>query len=217
MAKPESKFVVSAENRASKVLHEVAKDLDGLGSASKVAGSMLAGIGAGIAGAAAAAFSLRGISEEFKRITGLQDSFGKLAQQTGVSVQALTELDRVGLTDLADRRPHQLSGGQAQRVTIARALACRPDVLLLDEPLSALDVVGRGEVRDVLHRALDDFAGVAVIVTHDLTDALSLADTVVALEDGRLTQTATPDEMLAAPATAFVSAFTAAGRESGGR
>jgi hypothetical protein len=93
MVSPKTEFIVSAENRASKVLREVAKDFQDLGGASKAASSMLMSFGAGIAGAAAAAFSLRGVATEFTRLVGLQDSFGKLAQQTGVTVESLTELD----------------------------------------------------------------------------------------------------------------------------
>lgn len=92
VAKPETKFLISAENRASPTLQKVAKDFDSLGAAAKSAGSVMTGF-AGLAGVAAAAFSLRGVSQEIKRIADLQDSFGKLAQQTGVTVEALTELD----------------------------------------------------------------------------------------------------------------------------
>lgn len=108
MANPKTEFIVSAENRASKVLREVAKDFEGMGDASKSASSMLMGFGSAFVGLAGAAFSLRGVANEFQRIVGLQDSFGKLAQQTGVSVQALTELDYAA--SLSDVSTDELGG-----------------------------------------------------------------------------------------------------------
>ena len=99
-------------------------------------------------------------------------------------VQATEWLTRVGMADHADRRPAQLSGGQAQRVALARALAPTPRLLLLDEPLAALDVGTRGEVRRELRRHLDSFDGMRVLVTHDPVDAYALAHHVVVVEDG---------------------------------
>lgn len=113
-------------------------------------------------------------------------------------------LDRFGLTDLADRAAGALSGGQAQRVALARALAADPDVLLLDEPMAALDVEVRADVRVDLARHLSGFGGATVLVTHSTADVAALADTVVVLEDGRVTQTGTLDELRAAPATSYV-------------
>jgi molybdate transport system permease protein len=97
-------------------------------------------------------------------------------------------LDRLGVGALAARRPAQLSGGQAQKVAVARALARRPRLLLLDEPLSALDVSARGDVRRTLREHLRDFDGVTVLVTHDVVDAATLAGRLVAVDLGRVVQ-----------------------------
>ena len=114
-------------------------------------------------------------------------------------------LARLDLGGLAGRRPGQLSGGQAQRVALARALARDPELLLLDEPLSALDAETRDRVREVLRAQLAAFAGPTVLVTHDLVDALTLADRVVVLEDGAVVQDASPAGLVAAPATRYVA------------
>jgi molybdate transport system ATP-binding protein len=117
-------------------------------------------------------------------------------------------LARVGLADHAASRPRALSGGQAQRVALARALAIEPRVLLLDEPLAALDVQARVQVRDELARHLATFPGARLLVTHDLTDA-ALADRVVVVEAGRVTQVGTADDLRAAPATPYVKDLVA--------
>ncbi|MCP2334162.1 ABC transporter ATP-binding protein [Actinoalloteichus caeruleus] len=114
-------------------------------------------------------------------------------------------LDRVGLGDLAGRRPRRLSGGQAQRVALARALATEPRLLLLDEPLAALDAGTRMRIRTELRRHLDDFGGVAVLVTHDPLDAMVLADQVVVLEEGRVVQCGAPREIATRPASRYVA------------
>jgi molybdate transport system ATP-binding protein len=116
-------------------------------------------------------------------------------------------LDDLGLGDLADRRPGRLSGGQAQRVALARALASEPQVLLLDEPLAALDVATRSDLRRWLRTHLDTFAGPRIVVTHDPTDAVLLADRIVVVEDGRVTQSGTPEEIRRRPASRFVAAL----------
>lgn len=100
--------------------------------------------------------------------------------------EAVIWLKQFGLTALADRRPHQLSGGQAQRVALTRALAARPATLLLDEPLAALDPDGRATVRDTLAEHLRAFAGPVLLVSHEPDDARALADRVVRLEHGRV-------------------------------
>lgn len=120
---------------------------------------------------------------------------------------ALTVLQRSGLSELAGRKPRQLSGGQAQRVALARALASGPDLILLDEPLAALDAATRLHVRTDLKRTLNAFEGVAILVSHDIADVLSLVDEVAVLEAGQIVQRASPAELLAAPATDFVAAF----------
>jgi molybdate transport system permease protein len=108
-------------------------------------------------------------------------------------------LHQLGVGDLADRRPRQLSGGQAQRVALARALARHPRVLLLDEPLAALDARARSDVRRALRQHLTEFDGVTLLVTHDPVDAMAVADRVIALEDGAVVQDAKPAELARAP------------------
>ena len=114
-------------------------------------------------------------------------------------------LERLGIADLAGRRPRELSGGQAQRVAIARALATEPDVLLLDEPFSGLDVSVQMALRIELGRHLGDFPGVALLVTHDAIDALTLADRVLVLDDGAVAQVGPPAEVAAEPRTPHVA------------
>lgn len=114
-------------------------------------------------------------------------------------------LSRLGLTDLADRKPAQLSGGQAQRVALARALAGQPRLLLLDEPLSALDAGTRLDVQAELKRHLAEFAGPSLLVTHDPLEALVLADRLLVFEQGRIVQEGTPAEVARQPATEYVA------------
>jgi molybdate transport system ATP-binding protein len=114
-------------------------------------------------------------------------------------------LGRLGLADLADRKPDQLSGGQAQRVALARALAGQPELLLLDEPLSALDAGTRLDVQAELKRHLADFTGPCLLVTHDPLEALVLADHLIVLEGGRIVQEGTPARIARQPATAYVA------------
>ncbi|MEV6980406.1 ABC transporter ATP-binding protein [Sphaerisporangium sp. NPDC051017] len=114
-------------------------------------------------------------------------------------------LERVGLSAHASSRPRSLSGGQAQRVALARALAVRPRLLLLDEPLAALDAHTRLEIRSQLRRHLDDFDGAAVLVTHDPLDAMVLADRLVVVEDGAIVQSGTPAEVARRPRTDYVA------------
>jgi len=116
-------------------------------------------------------------------------------------------LEMVGLAAQATQYPHQLSGGQQQRVALARALAIEPRVLLLDEPLSALDAKVRLQLREQI-RALQQRLGTTTLfVTHDQEEALSMADRVGVMRDGRLEQIASPSELYAHPATAFVAEF----------
>jgi molybdate transport system ATP-binding protein len=114
-------------------------------------------------------------------------------------------LGRLGLADLADRKPGQLSGGQAQRVALARALAGEPALLLLDEPLSALDAGTRLDVQAELKRHLADFTGPCLLVTHDPLEALVLADRLIVLEGGRIVQEGTPERIARQPATDYVA------------
>ncbi|MFE3325684.1 ABC transporter permease [Streptomyces sp. NPDC059176] len=114
-------------------------------------------------------------------------------------------LDRLGVGHLAHRRPAQLSGGQAQRVALARALAAKPRLLLLDEPLAALDQTTRARVRHTLRTHLDGFGGVCLIVTHDPVEAVSLADRVLVLDGGRALQDASPGEVTRHPRSPWVA------------
>ena len=119
--------------------------------------------------------------------------------------RAMEWLERVGLFDEAGLRPRALSGGQAQRVALARALATEPRLLLLDEPLAALDAGTRSEVRRDLRRHLATFDGVRLIVTHDPVDAYALADRVVILEAGSVVQAGLLSEVTAQPRSRYVA------------
>ncbi len=114
-------------------------------------------------------------------------------------------LDEFDLGDLARRRPGDLSGGQAQRVALARALVTEPDLLLLDEPLAALDVTTRARLRHVLADHLEQFGGPRLLITHDPTEAFLLADEVRVIEGGVITQAGTPDDIRLRPRTAYVA------------
>jgi molybdate transport system ATP-binding protein len=119
-------------------------------------------------------------------------------------------LDRFRIRQLEDARPGSLSGGERQRVALARALARDPEVLLLDEPLSALDAHTKIEVRTELQQLLAGLEIPALLVTHDFEDAAALADRVGVIVEGRLRQTGTPTELVAQPADPFVASFTGA-------
>ncbi|MFI7635985.1 ABC transporter ATP-binding protein [Nonomuraea sp. NPDC049400] len=114
-------------------------------------------------------------------------------------------LDRVGLAGRAAAKPRQLSGGQAQRVALARALAVQPELLLLDEPLAALDAHTRLQIRSQLRRHLSDFDGATVLVTHDPLDAMVLADRLVVIEHGAIVQQGAPAEVARHPRTDYVA------------
>jgi ABC-type Fe3+/spermidine/putrescine transport system ATPase subunit len=116
-------------------------------------------------------------------------------------------LSLVRMTGYESRRPSELSGGQQQRIALARALVIRPQVLLLDEPLSALDRKIRGEVREELRRIQAETGVTAIIVTHDQEEALSLSHRMLVLDAGRVRQAGTPDEVYRQPADAFVADF----------
>jgi putative spermidine/putrescine transport system ATP-binding protein len=116
-------------------------------------------------------------------------------------------LDLVGLGEHADRYAHQLSGGQQQRVALARALAIEPSVLLLDEPLSALDAKVRVQLRDEIRRVQIEVGTTTLFVTHDQEEALAVADRVGVMNAGRLEQLAPPAELYSAPASRFVGEF----------
>jgi molybdate transport system ATP-binding protein len=135
-------------------------------------------------------------------------AFGLRARRTPpgqAREQALVWLERVGLPGVARLRPHQLSGGQAQRVALARALAYEPDMLLLDEPLSALDVEARLAIRRDLRARLDAFGGPSVVITHDPVEAIALANRLVILERGRIVQDGSIDDVTQRPRSAWVA------------
>lgn len=145
----------------------------------------------------------------FPHLTALDNvAFGLRARggsRTAAEATAREWLERFGIADLAGRRPGQLSGGQAQRVAIARALATEPDVLLLDEPFTGLDVSVQMALRIELGRHLRDFPGVVLLVTHDAIDALTVADRVLVLDGGRVAQVGPPAEVAAEPRTSHVA------------
>jgi len=118
---------------------------------------------------------------------------------------AQTWIDRLDLRGLERRRPAELSGGQAQRVALARALAREPDLLLLDEPLGALDVTTHNRLRRTLADHLATFGGPRLLITHNPADAFMLADSIQIIEEGRVTQTGTPDQIRHQPATPYVA------------
>ena len=130
-------------------------------------------------------------------------------------------LERMGLGDHASSRPATLSAGQAQRVALARALATGPALLLLDEPLSAIDAAAKGDIRRRLREDLSGAPGVRVVVTHDPVDAMTLADRLVVLEGGRVTQTGPMAEVTTRPRSPWVARLVGLnlfrGRSSGGR
>ncbi|GGO87095.1 hypothetical protein GCM10012280_24790 [Wenjunlia tyrosinilytica] len=145
----------------------------------------------------------------FPHLTALRNTaYGMRAHGTGRAEArraAQQWLDRLGVGHLANRRPTQLSGGQAQRVALARALAARPRLLLLDEPLAALDQTTRARVRHTLRHHLSGFGGVCLIVTHDPVEAVSLADRVLVLDEGRALHYAPPAEVSRHPRSPWVA------------
>ncbi|MEX2647457.1 MAG: ABC transporter ATP-binding protein [Alphaproteobacteria bacterium] len=135
-------------------------------------------------------------------------------------VRAIMALVRIG--ELAERKPDALSGGQAQRVALARALVMRPRVLLLDEPLAALDLKLRKQMQEELRRIHQSIGGTFVFVTHDQGEAMGLANRIAVMEAGRCVQEGSPEEIYRRPKTRFVSGFIGeanmlAGARQGGR
>ena len=147
----------------------------------------------------------------FPNMTVLENvAFGlRLRKVSGAQrkTKAMSLLEMVELADRANRYPHQLSGGQQQRVALARALAIEPRVLLLDEPLSALDAKVRLQLRDQIRALQRRLAITTVFVTHDQDEALSMADRVAVMRGGKLEQVATPAELYDEPQTPFVAEF----------
>jgi molybdate transport system ATP-binding protein len=147
----------------------------------------------------------------FPHLTALENvAYGLRARglhKAAARADAAEWLDQVGLTDRAGHRPRQLSGGQAQRVALARALAPRPRLLLLDEPLAALDAGTRLALRTDLRRHLVSYGGPAVVVTHDAVEAMVLTDSLVVLEGGRIVQSGPPAEVARYPRTEYVASL----------
>ncbi len=145
----------------------------------------------------------------FPHLTALDNvAFGLRARgrsRAAARAEAAGWLERLGVGDLAGRRPEQLSGGQAQRVAIARALAPSPQLLLLDEPFAGLDVGVATSLRIELAEHLAAYDGTTLLVTHDAIDALTLADTVLVLDEGAVVQSGPPQEVAARPRTAHVA------------
>jgi molybdate transport system ATP-binding protein len=145
----------------------------------------------------------------FPHLTALDNvAFGPRrhgADRRAARARARDWLDRVGLAQQAGHKPRQLSGGQAQRVALARALAVEPVLLLLDEPLAALDARTRLDTRAELHRHLSDHPGATLLVTHDPLDALVLADRLVIVEHGQVVQTGDAATITAQPRTDYVA------------
>jgi molybdate transport system ATP-binding protein len=145
----------------------------------------------------------------FPHLSALENvAFGLRARGLGRAEarrRAAAWLDRVGLTAHAGARPRALSGGQAQRVALARAMVAEPRLLLLDEPLAALDAATRTELRRDLRRQLAAFDGTRLLVTHDPLEAMALADRLVVLEGGRVTQTGSPAQVSERPRSGYVA------------
>jgi putative spermidine/putrescine transport system ATP-binding protein len=157
----------------------------------------------------------------FPHLTALENvEFGlKLRGRPGRDRRgrAMAMLELVGIAAFAAGYPHQLSGGQQQRVALARALAIRPQVLLLDEPLSALDAKVRLQLRDEIKRIQTEVGTTTLFVTHDQEEALAVADRVGVMRAGRLEQLGTPAEVYLRPATAFVADFVGLSNRLPGR
>ncbi|MEU1545705.1 ABC transporter ATP-binding protein [Nocardia sp. NPDC005745] len=145
----------------------------------------------------------------FGHLSALENvAFGLRARgyrRAAARAQATGWLDRVGLADFAERKPRALSGGQAQRVALARALVTEPRLLLLDEPLAALDAGTKLHVRSDLAHHLRDYPGHTVLVTHDPLDAMVLADRLVIVEDGAIVQQGPPAQVAARPRSDYVA------------
>ena len=145
----------------------------------------------------------------FPNLTALENvAFGLRAGGTprdSARAKASSWLERVGLPEIAGRRPASLSGGEAQRVALARALATEPSVLLLDEPLAAVDAAARAELRHVLRAELTRYPGSRLLVTHDPVEAAALADRLIVLEGGRITQEGPLVEVTARPRSPWVA------------
>lgn len=155
----------------------------------------------------------------FPHLTALQNvAFGarsRGAPGRQADAGALEWMGKLGLSDLASRRPGDLSGGQAQGVALARALATGPNLLLLDEPTAALDVRSRAAMRELLSDHLSGFAGPRLIITHDPMEAFALADQICVIENGRLTQTGSVEDIRMRPRSPWVAELAGSNLFSG--
>lgn len=132
---------------------------------------------------------------------------GKGLKKKAIKKRVQELLEKVGLPEQGKKFPKELSGGQQQRVAVARALAVSPSMLLLDEPLSALDAKVRAHLRQELKNIQRDLGVTTIMVTHDQEEALSMADRIVLLRDGKIEQVGTPEDLYSQPANAFVAEF----------
>ncbi|GAB0114539.1 ABC transporter ATP-binding protein [Acidisoma sp. C75] len=158
----------------------------------------------------------------FPNMTAVQNvRFGPRVRGLGDARAQIAEAERllamVGLAAHTQKFPHQMSGGQQQRVALARALAVKPDILLLDEPLSALDAKVRTQLRSEIRRIQQETGITTVFVTHDQEEALSISDRVAVMSEGHVLQMAPPAEIYRAPADGFVARFIGAGGVLAGR
>ena len=176
-------------------------------------GEVLVG-GRDVSGAAAASRDMGMVFQSYSLFPNMSAvdnvAFGLRMRRVGTGDRrrrAAELLDMVGLAPQAKQYPHQLSGGQQQRVALARALAIEPRVLLLDEPLSALDAKVRLQLREQIRTLQQRLGTTTMFVTHDQEEALSMADRVGVMNQGRLEQIAAPDQLYAHPATSFVAEF----------
>ena len=147
----------------------------------------------------------------FPNMTVLQNVMYALTLRKDTKKQAkeiaTRTLEQVGLTDQMHKRPHQLSGGQQQRVAIARTLAMNPDVILLDEPISALDVTNREIMKAELKSLQKKFNATMLFITHDQEEAFFLSDRIMVMSEGNIEQMATPKELYTNPANDYIKEF----------
>ena len=131
----------------------------------------------------------------------------KSATKTQIKEQALALLADLGIADLASKHPASLSGGQMQRVAIARTLILKPDIMLFDEPASALDVATRLQLRTVIKDIQAKFGTTMIYITHDQEEAFAMADRIMVMENAKISQIGTPAEIVGAPANEYVRSF----------
>jgi osmoprotectant transport system ATP-binding protein len=132
---------------------------------------------------------------------------GWTAEERGARARELMDLVRLAPEQYAGRSPAELSGGQRQRVGLARALAARPRIMLMDEPFAALDPLTRDDLSEEYRRIHDSLGLTTVLVTHDMTEALLLADRIAVMRQGEMVQIASPHELISAPADDFVRTY----------